>query len=167
MSLDKNEILEIIKAVDESSLQEVKVEDGNTKLILKKQGALSASKTTVVQEVVQSQSAAPIVKQDLHTIPTQVERPAATQPKVEKVAKENLLEVKAPMVGTFYASSSPDNPAFVTVGDTVKEDTVVCILEAMKLFNEIQAEVKGEIVEVLVENGQLVEYGQPIFLVKP
>jgi len=164
MSLEKNEILEIIKAVDESSFEEVEIEDGKTKIILKKQGALSAAKTTVVKEVVQEQPVAPVAKQEVHTIPTQVERSVATQP---KVVQENLLEVKAPMVGTFYASSSPENPAFVSVGDTVKEDTVVCILEAMKLFNEIQAEVKGEIVEILVENGQLVEYGQPIFLVKP
>lgn len=167
MSLEKNEILEIIKAVDESSFEEVEIEDGKTKIILKKQGALSAAKTTVVKEVVQEQPVAPVAKQEVHTIPTQVERSVTTQPKVEKIAQENLLEVKAPMVGTFYASSSPENPAFVSVGDTVKEDTVVCILEAMKLFNEIQAEVKGEIVEILVENGQLVEYGQPMFLVKP
>lgn len=70
------------------------------------------------------------------------------------------------MVGTFYASPSPDAEAYVKKGDKVKEDSVVCIVEAMKLFNEIEAEVNGEIVEILVENGQLVEYGQPLFLVK-
>ncbi len=70
------------------------------------------------------------------------------------------------MVGTFYASSSPEAGPYVTAGSKVNENTVVCIVEAMKLFNEIEAEVKGEIVEVLVENGQLVEYGQPLFLVK-
>ena len=70
------------------------------------------------------------------------------------------------MVGTFYASPSPDQAAYVQEGDKVGENSVVCIVEAMKLFNEIEAEVKGEIVEVLVDNGQLVEYGQPLFLVK-
>ncbi len=70
------------------------------------------------------------------------------------------------MVGTFYASSSPDAPPYVMVGDRVSKDSVVCIVEAMKLFNEIEADVEGEIVEILVNNGQLVEYGQPLFLVK-
>lgn len=70
------------------------------------------------------------------------------------------------MVGTFYSSPNPESPAFVKVGDQVSEESIVCIVEAMKLFNEIEAEVTGEIVEILVENGELVEYGQPLFLVK-
>ncbi len=70
------------------------------------------------------------------------------------------------MVGTFYSSPNPESPAFVKVGDQVGEESIVCIVEAMKLFNEIEAEVTGEIVEILVENGELVEYGQPLFLVK-
>jgi len=72
----------------------------------------------------------------------------------------------SPMVGTFYQSPSPDLPAYVKVGDKVGNETIVCIVEAMKLFNEIEAEVQGEIVEVLVKDGELVEYGQPLFLVK-
>ena len=75
--------------------------------------------------------------------------------------------ITSPMVGTFYAAPSPESPPYVKVGDKVTEESVVCIVEAMKLMNEIEAEVKGEIVEVLVENGQLVEYGQELFLVKP
>lgn len=70
------------------------------------------------------------------------------------------------MVGTFYSSSSPDTPPYVSVGDRVSKDSIVCIVEAMKLFNEIDADIDGEIVEILVNNGQLVEYGQPLFLVK-
>lgn len=77
-----------------------------------------------------------------------------------------LHKIVAPMVGTFYAAPAPDAEPYVKVGDKVKEDTVVCIIEAMKLFNEIEAECRGEIVKVLVENGQLVEYGQPLFLVR-
>ncbi|MED3668655.1 acetyl-CoA carboxylase biotin carboxyl carrier protein, partial [Geobacillus kaustophilus] len=88
--------------------------------------------------------------------------------KEEKPAVEgNLHQITSPMVGTFYAAPAPDKPPYVKPGDKVKKDTVVCIIEAMKLFNEIEAEVDGEIVEVLVQNGQLVEYGQPLFLVKP
>ncbi|MEW9107074.1 acetyl-CoA carboxylase biotin carboxyl carrier protein, partial [Paenibacillus sp.] len=77
-----------------------------------------------------------------------------------------LHKIVSPMVGTFYRASSPDSPPFVNTGDKVNEKSVVCILEAMKLMNELLAEVKGEIVEILVENGQLVEFGQPLFLVK-
>jgi len=94
----------------------------------------------------------------------QVEAPKQEEKKA--VQDENLHTITSPMVGTFYASSSPDTPAYVSVGDRVSEGTVVCIVEAMKLFNEIEAEVNGEIVEILVNNGQLVEYGQPLFLVK-
>ncbi|MBJ6949352.1 acetyl-CoA carboxylase biotin carboxyl carrier protein, partial [Vibrio cholerae] len=93
------------------------------------------------------------------------------EPKQEEVAKqeekkavqnENLHKITSPMVGTFYSSSSPDTPPYVSVGDRVSKDSIVCIVEAMKLFNEIDADVDGEIVEILVNNGQLVEYGQPL-----
>ena len=79
----------------------------------------------------------------------------------------NLHKITSPMVGTFYESPSPDADAYVKVGSKVTKDSIVCIVEAMKLFNEIEAEVDGEIVEVLVKDGQLVEFGQPLFLVKP
>jgi acetyl-CoA carboxylase biotin carboxyl carrier protein len=84
-----------------------------------------------------------------------------------KPAADNALLVKSPMVGTFYVSPNPESPAFVKVGDHVGKDTVVCIIEAMKVFNEIPAEVAGKIVAVLVENGEPVEFGQPLFKVDP
>jgi acetyl-CoA carboxylase biotin carboxyl carrier protein len=87
-------------------------------------------------------------------------------PTVSVQTKENLQKIVSPMVGTFYSSSAPDLDNYVSVGDKVSENTVVCIVEAMKLFNEIEAELNGEIVEILVKDGQLVEYGQPLFLVK-
>lgn len=80
--------------------------------------------------------------------------------------EENLHKITSPMVGTFYSSPSPDAKEYVSSGSKVNEESVVCIVEAMKLFNEIQAEVKGEIVKVLAQNGELVEYGQPLFLVR-
>ena len=92
------------------------------------------------------------------------------QPKAEASQAEvasDLHKITSPMVGTFYASPSPDADAYVKAGSKVSKDSIVCIVEAMKLFNEIEAEVNGEIVEILVKNGQLVEYGQPLFLVKP
>lgn len=78
----------------------------------------------------------------------------------------SVHKITSPMVGTFYSAQSPDSDVYVRVGDQIKEDTVVCIVEAMKLMNELEAEVSGEIVEIFVENGQVVEYGQPLFLVK-
>jgi acetyl-CoA carboxylase biotin carboxyl carrier protein len=83
-----------------------------------------------------------------------------------KADEAKLHKIVSPMVGTFYKAPAPDAPPYVKVGDRVEEKTIVCIVEAMKLMNEIEADVRGEIVEVLVENGQLVEYGQPLFLVK-
>jgi acetyl-CoA carboxylase biotin carboxyl carrier protein len=92
--------------------------------------------------------------------------PVASTP-TAKPAADNALLVKSPMVGTFYVSPNPESPAFVKVGDHVGKDTVVCIIEAMKVFNEIPAEVAGKIVAVLVENGEPVEFGQPLFKVDP
>src|SRR5690606_13974435 len=102
-----------------------------------------------------------------------VQQPAAQAPVDDKPAEpaktneqdSNLHTITSPMVGTFYAAPSPTAPPFVKIGDNVADKTVVCIVEAMKLINEIEAEVKGEIVDILVEDGQLVEYGQPLFSV--
>ena len=92
--------------------------------------------------------------------------PASPAPPAE-AAGPRLLEIKSPTVGTFYAAPSPDDPPFVTVGSRVERDTVVCVIEAMKVFNQIQAEVSGTIAEILVNNGDPVEFGQPLFRVRP
>ncbi|MBY0597335.1 acetyl-CoA carboxylase biotin carboxyl carrier protein [Bacillus bingmayongensis] len=156
------EVRELIKLIDSSNIDEFEYKKDGTTIKMKKRG----------NEVVSMQTA-PVVKQALQTqavgtetavAAAQVEAPKQEEKKV--VQDENLHKITSPMVGTFYASSSPDAPAYVSVGDRVSEGTVVCIVEAMKLFNEIEAEVNGEIVEILVNNGQLVEYGQPLFLVK-
>lgn len=88
-------------------------------------------------------------------------------PEVEAAADDNTVTVNSPIVGTFYRSPSPDSPAFVEEGDEFDEETVLCIVEAMKVMNEIKAELKGKIIELLVENGQPVEFGQPLFRVMP
>ena len=158
------EIREIIKLVDASSIDEFVYEADGAKVKLKKKGGVTevvAPKKEVAQAIAQVEvaPAAPVA--------------AAPAPKVEApapvVVAENTAElhkITSPMVGTFYQAPNPDSPAFVKVGDKVGDETIVCIVEAMKLFNEIEAEVKGEIVEILVKDGQLVEYGQPLFLVK-
>lgn len=172
------EIRELIKLMDQSNLDEFKYELDGAKITLKrnKEKFVTADVMSVPTQV----QAAPV--QEVKQPEVQAAKaPAKEEPKEEKApAKEEqpkaasanvddptLVKIKSPMVGTFYSQPSPDQPAYVKVGDKVDEESVVCIVEAMKLFNEIEAEVKGEIVEVLVENEELVEYGQPLFLVKP
>lgn len=153
------EIHELIKLIDESTIDEFTYENEGAKIKLKKN-------KEVVQQVAAQASVAPVQAAPAQQAP-KAQAPAQTEaPAQEAAASENLHKITSPMVGTFYASSSPEAGPYVTTGSKVKENTVVCIVEAMKLFNEIEAEVKGEIVEVLAENGQLVEFGQPLFLVK-
>ena len=161
------EIREIIKLVDASSLDEFVYEADGTKVKLKRSNGVvtqvvapKAESQTVVQQPVVAEP----VKSSVETTATPVQ---ADAPKVEVAGTENLHKITSPMVGTFYQAPNPDSPAYVKVGDKVGEETIVCIVEAMKLFNEIEAEIKGEVVEILVKDGQLVEYGQPLFLVKP
>ncbi|MBW7454163.1 acetyl-CoA carboxylase biotin carboxyl carrier protein [Paenibacillus sepulcri] len=158
-----SEIKELIKLVDQTSVHELEIENEGARLLIRKPG-----KTEVVN--VQAASLVPTYTQAVQAPTSQSVAMASTQ--VDSVqpsaqAVDNLYTIVSPMVGTFYRAASPENGPFVTVGDRVNEKSVVCILEAMKLMNELEAEVKGEIVEVLVENGQLVEFGQPLFLVKP
>ena len=166
------EIREIINLINKSSIEEFVFEQDGTKVKMKKKGAITTSQVVtvpaaepVVQAVPQPAQAAAAPQPPVAPV-----QPAAAEQQVPKEANaeadESLHKITSPMVGTFYASPSPDAAVYVTAGDKVKKDSVVCIVEAMKLFNEIEAEVNGEIVEVLVQNGQLVEYGQPLFLVK-
>lgn len=156
-----SEIKELMKLVDSTSIQHLEIENEHGKISIRKPDAPASvpyAAATAVQQP--AYIAAP---------PAAAQQPApAAQPEVkaEQASNENLHRIVSPMVGTFYAAPSPGAPDFVKAGDSVKEKTVVCIVEAMKLMNEIEAEVSGQIVEILAENGQLVEYGQPLFLVK-
>ncbi|MBL0388138.1 acetyl-CoA carboxylase biotin carboxyl carrier protein [Tumebacillus sp. ITR2] len=164
-----NEIRELIRLLDETSINEFNYELEGAKLLIKKNEVgvanivaapqlVQAAPAPVVQAPAAPVAAAPVAAPVAEAAPA----PAAAP----KADDKNLHKVVSPMVGTFYKSPSPDSDAYVKAGARVDEKTIVCIVEAMKLMNEIEADVKGEIVEVLVENGQLVEYGQPLFLVK-
>lgn len=142
MNLEHIKVL--IDMVDRSEITEFNYEDKELKVVLKKE------KESVVAPVKQS------TQEQI-----QVKEPASTDEFIE-----DAITINAPMVGTFYKSPSPEADPYVKVGDKVTNNSIVCILEAMKLFNEIQAEVSGEIIEILAEDGQLVEYGQPLFKVK-
>lgn len=149
------DIKKLVDLIDASNtLTELNLEQDEYKIVIKKEKEIVHAPVQTVYEVPQA--------------PQQVQAPAAqTQASAQT---ESVVEtgktINAPMVGTFYKSPSPESAPYVSVGDTVNPDSTVCILEAMKLFNEIQAEISGEIVEVLVEDGQMVEYGQPLFKVK-
>jgi acetyl-CoA carboxylase biotin carboxyl carrier protein len=166
--LKVQEIRELIKLVDQSSIDEFVYENEGSKIKMKKN---TGTTVTTVQPVSGAPAAvAPVVQPAAVTAPAPVQeavQAAVDNAPATQVDTSNLHKITSPMVGTFYASPTPEADVYVKAGSVVSKDSIVCIVEAMKLFNEIEAEVNGEIVEVLVKNGQLVEYGQPLFLVKP
>lgn len=162
--LNIQEIKEIIKLVDASGIDEFSYEANGSKVKLKK--------TNVIKQDTQRVNEVKQITEEV-SLPQQSEASIITEPvpqKQEEASSQTTVdfdyEIKSPMVGTFYRASSPENDPYVEVGSTVNASSVVCIVEAMKLFNEIEAEVTGEIVEILVEDSELVEYGQPLFRVK-
>jgi acetyl-CoA carboxylase biotin carboxyl carrier protein len=160
--LKVQEIRELIKLIDQSSIDEFEYESDGSKIVLKKNEVQYAE--APVQQPVQQTIAQQPVDQTMPASSPVKEEPKAAEKEEEQ--DESLHKIESPMVGTFYARPNPESELYVKTGEKVSEDSVVCIIEAMKLFNEIEAEVNGEIVEMLVEDGQLVEYGQPLFLVK-
>ncbi|WP_249871962.1 acetyl-CoA carboxylase biotin carboxyl carrier protein [Oceanobacillus saliphilus] len=161
--LKVQEIREIIKLIDQSSITEFTYETNGTSVSLKKE---SAGTATVSAQPAANQQVRVAEEKPQAQIPVESD-PSESVPANETTSNADYdYEIVSPMVGTFYTASSPENDPYVSTGSSVKPDTVVCIVEAMKLFNEIEAEVSGEIVEILAENGQLVEYGQPLFRVK-
>lgn len=160
------EIQELIDFVANSGLAEVNIETEQFKLNIKKYPDVVASQAPVFSLPQVAQQA--IAPQAATTAP-----PAANTAPVAKTetpvaeAKSNLITIKSPMIGTFYRSAGPDKPLFVNVGDEVSAGKTVCIIEAMKLFNEIESEISGTIVKILVDNATPVEYDQPLFLVEP
>ena len=167
--LKVQEIRELIKLVDQSSIDEFVYENEGSKIKMKKHaGTVVADVSTSAPAVVPTAPVTqPVPAAPVAALQTEVKQEPVKTEAAPQADTENLHKITSPMVGTFYASPTPDADAYVKVGSAVSKDSIVCIVEAMKLFNEIEAEVNGEIVEVLVKNGQLVEYGQPLFLVKP
>lgn len=158
------EVRELIILIDSSNIDEFEYKKDGTTIKMKKRG----NEVVAVQAPVAKQAVQPVAPVEVETTVAAAQVEVPKQEEKKAVQNENLHKITSPMVGTFYSSSSssPDTPPYVSVGDRVSKDSIVCIVEAMKLFNEIDADVDGEIVEILVNNGQLVEYGQPLFLVK-
>jgi acetyl-CoA carboxylase biotin carboxyl carrier protein len=172
MNFKPYEIRELIRLIDESQIDEFELEFEGNKIYMKKSGTNSGVSATLTTSEPAAQ-AAPVqaVPTPKAVVPEPVAAPKeqeAQEPSPQAAEEDDptLHKIVSPMVGTFYRAPAPDADPYVKEGDTIQKDTVVCIVEAMKLMNEIEAEVNGTIVKVLVENGQLVEYGQPLFLVK-
>lgn len=161
--MDIKQIQELIKFVSRSGVNEVAIEQENFKITIK-----TNQTPTVVHATVPAQ-VAPVAVQAPVAVTPQAVAPAAETKTSGAVAEDTskYITIKSPMIGTFYRSASPDKPFFVNVGDEVAVGKVICIVEAMKLFNEIESEVSGRIVKVLVDNASPVEYDQPLFLVEP
>lgn len=165
--MDINEIQALIKFVAKSGVSEVELESNGFKIVIKTGNAGTRIEQVMVPAaapVAMPVAAAPIAAAPAAPpVATVAEKPAAAP-----VANESkLITIKAPMIGTFYRSPGPDKPAFVNVGDEIKPGKTICIIEAMKLFNEIESEVSGRIVKVLVDDAKPVEFDQPLFLVEP
>jgi len=156
--MDIKQIQDLIRFVSKSGVNEVSIEQENFKITIKTNQVATIVNATVP---------------DVTYAPAPQLAPVAAAPAAPAVAAapaadtSNYITVKSPMIGTFYRSASPDKPLFVNVGDEIKPGSVLCIIEAMKLFNEIESEVSGRIVKVLVDNASPVEYDQPLFLVEP
>ncbi len=169
-----SEIQELIKFVAKSGVSEVEIEDKEFKITIKtpssKKGRGMAESALMPQQMMaQPQMVQPQYAPQPQALPQAAPAPDGPSAEEKKAAKEeeSYVSIKSPMIGTFYRSSSPDKPQFVKVGDTIKAGDVVCIIEAMKLFNEIEAEVSGKVVKVLVDDTTPVEYDQPLILIDP
>jgi acetyl-CoA carboxylase biotin carboxyl carrier protein len=158
MQLDHDQLRQLITLLGESDIQELKLEGDDFRLELRRN--LPASQPQVVMQAAPAPAmvAAPVAAPAA---------PPSPAPPAAAAVRGDLLEVTAPMVGTFYRASAPGEPAFVELGSRISAGQTICILEAMKLMNELEAEVSGEVVEILVENGTPVEFGQVLMRVRP
>ena len=161
--MDFKQIQDLIKTINKSNISELTIEENDFKITIrqKEDKVVTVAAPVAAMPVAQPVVAAPAPAAPA-AAPAAPAAPAAAAPK-----EENLVTIKSPMIGTFYRRPSPDKPLFVEVGDDIQVGKVVCIIEAMKLFNEIESEVAGRIVKILVEDSTPVEYDQPLFLVNP
>lgn len=155
--MDLNLIKKLVKIVDTSEVTDLEVEENGLRIKVAKK--IRAAKTFDQPQVILSQAP---------SVPETVAAPAPSGESTEKVPEqqENLHEIKSPIVGTFYRSPAPDADPYIQIGDTISAGSVLCIIEAMKLMNEIESDVNGKIVKILVDNGKPVEYNQPLFLIQ-
>ena len=168
-----SEIQDLIKFVSRSGVNEVEIEQKDFKILIKSDYMAKKKSNVAAEPVIQQvpvMQAPPVAQPMVQQVAAPVAEAAPVEAKAPAPAADenaNYITIKSQMIGTFYRSSSPDKPPFVEVGDMIKEGDTICIVEAMKLFNEIESEVKGKIVKVLVDDTTPVEFDQPLFLVDP
>jgi len=160
--MDIKEIQNLIKFVAKSGASEVKLETGDVKITIRT-GALGTTPETTYVQQFPMQQAAPVTS----AAPVAPANPAASVEAAQKDEDSKYITVKSPIIGTFYRRPSPDKSNFVEVGDIINQGDVLCVIEAMKLFNDIESEISGKIVKVLVDDSSPVEFDQPLFLVDP
>ena len=158
--MDLKEIQNLIKFVSNSGVAEVKLETGDIKITIRTTLEGNTPDITYVQQ-------APVQQAIPQAIPVAAEAPVAAAPRVVADENSKYVTIKSPMIGTFYRKPSPDKPSFIEVGSTIGKGDVLCVVEAMKLFNEIEAEISGKIVKILVDDMSPVEFDQPLFFVDP
>lgn len=166
--MDFKQIQELIRLINKSNIGELTIEEKGFKVTIKqKQDTIQQ----VVSAPIYAPAAQPVAQPTIPQGPSTAVAPAANgggdKAKPAEASASNLITIKSPMIGTFYRRPSPDKPLFIEVGDEIAPGKVVCIIEAMKLFNEIESEVKGKVVKILVDDASPVEYDQPLFLVEP
>ncbi|MFD2162174.1 acetyl-CoA carboxylase biotin carboxyl carrier protein [Paradesertivirga mongoliensis] len=159
--MDIKQVQELIRFVSKSGVNEVSIEEKDFKITIKTNQPPTYVNAPVAAPAPVAAAPAPVA------VSVSPATPAAAAPVLPADDVSKYITIKSPMIGTFYRSASPDKPFFANVGDEIKVGQVICIIEAMKLFNEIESEVSGRIVKVLVENSSPVEYDQPLFLVEP
>ena len=159
--MDLKQIHELIKIINKSNIGEISIEDKDGKVTIKQKEEQIVTVAAPQAAQVYNVASAP------QQVAAPVSSPSAPASSEASPKTDNLITIKSPMIGTFYRKSSPDKPAFAEVGTEVEPGKVVCIIEAMKLFNEIESEISGKIVKVLVDDASPVEYDQPLFLVEP
>lgn len=167
--MEFKQIQELIKAINKSNISELTVEEGDFKITIR-QAQVSETQFVAVQTPMAMPQMMPQAAPQQSIAAPQAapaSAPAATPQPAANADNGNTIMVKSPMIGTFYRSPSPDKPPYINVGDEIKAGQVLCIIEAMKLFNEIESEVSGRIVKVLADDASPVEYDQPLFLVEP
>jgi acetyl-CoA carboxylase biotin carboxyl carrier protein len=158
--MDIKQIQDLVKLINKSNIGELTIEESDFKITIKQ-------KKEAIQQFVSPAQQQMAPQHQIQPPPQAAQPPTTKKAEIASLKTDNLLTIKSPMIGTFYRHPGPDKPIFVNVGDEIKVGHVVCIIEAMKLFNEIESEIAGTIVKVLVDDASPVEFDQPLFLVEP
>lgn len=174
MKIDLEQIRDLLKAVSQTDITELTIESGDEKITVKKSTTMTIAHAPTPAPAAVEMTTATVphvaprpVAVAAHAAPEPAPAKGNNHKSDESAADASLLPITSPMVGTFYRSPSPTAPAFVEVGDRINVGQTVCIIEAMKLMNDLPAEVAGKVVKIMVENGSTVEFGQPLFLIDP